>query len=140
MTKDNEQQKLSDSTDTAIDYSTCYTQPVTGFKLKQKNKSDLEYLQDWIDLRTKKDNETGTMIIEKIKEMLKENENLDKVGNSALNIADVMPRPFQHCKTDEQKYKALKGQVIWAVTHYGIVKTEGIIEHLRDTIKWLNEA
>ncbi len=24
MTKDNKQQKLSDSTDTAIDYSTCY--------------------------------------------------------------------------------------------------------------------
>ena len=27
MTKDNKQQKLSDSTDTAIDYSTCYAQP-----------------------------------------------------------------------------------------------------------------
>ena len=27
MTKDNKQQKLSDSTDTAIAYSTCYAQP-----------------------------------------------------------------------------------------------------------------
>ena len=27
MIKDNKQQELSDSTDTAIDYSTCYAQP-----------------------------------------------------------------------------------------------------------------
>lgn len=37
MTKDNKQQKLSDSTDTAIDYSTCYAQPfvLVGFEESQ---------------------------------------------------------------------------------------------------------
>lgn len=72
--------------------------------------------------------------------MSKENKTSDKQEHGNDFIADVMPRPFQDCKTDEQKYKALKGQVIWAVTHYGIVKTDGIIEHLRDTIGWLDEA
>jgi len=32
------------------------------------------------------------------------------------------------------KYKTLRNQVVWAVTHYGIVKTEGIIETLRETV------
>ena len=26
------------------------------------------------------------------------------------------------------KYKTLRNQVVWAVTHYGVVDTEGIIE------------
>jgi hypothetical protein len=32
------------------------------------------------------------------------------------------------------KYETLRNQVVWAVTHYGIVNTEGIIKRLRDTV------
>jgi len=32
------------------------------------------------------------------------------------------------------KYKELRDRVVWAVTHYGIVNTDGIIERLRDTV------
>ena len=32
------------------------------------------------------------------------------------------------------KYETLRNQVVWAVTHYGIVNTEGIIERLRETV------
>ena len=35
-------------------------------------------------------------------------------------------------KTD--KYEKLRNQVVWAVTHYGIVNTDGIIETLRETV------
>ena len=49
----------------------CYVQPFVGFNLNQ-NKSDLEYLSEWIDLKTEKSDETATLIIEKITEMLKQ--------------------------------------------------------------------
>jgi hypothetical protein len=32
------------------------------------------------------------------------------------------------------KYKALRKQVVWAVTHYGIVNTDGIMETLKNTV------
>ena len=32
------------------------------------------------------------------------------------------------------KYKELRDLVVWAVTHYGIVNTDGIIERLRDAV------
>ena len=32
------------------------------------------------------------------------------------------------------KYETLRNSVVWAVTHYGIVNTEGIIERLRETV------
>lgn len=32
------------------------------------------------------------------------------------------------------KYEKLRNQVVWAVTHYGIVNTDGIIETLRETV------
>ena len=40
----------------------------------------------------------------------------------------------------ERLFHMLREQVIWAITHYGIVKTDGIIEHLRDTIKSLDKG
>ena len=46
---------------------------ITGYKLTQNKKSDLQFLSEWIDLKTNKSDETATMIIEKITEMLKEN-------------------------------------------------------------------
>lgn len=93
MTNYNKQQKLSGSTDTAIAYSTCYAQPFNGFKLRQKNISDLEYLQDWIDLKTTKDNETATMIIEKITEIMKEKKGYKAETQTDKNIAWFLPRP-----------------------------------------------
>ena len=50
----------------------CYVQPLRGYRLQQHNKSDLEYLQEWIDLKTSKSDETATMVIEKITDMLKQ--------------------------------------------------------------------
>ena len=32
------------------------------------------------------------------------------------------------------KYERLRNQVFWAVTHYGIVNTDGIIETLRQSV------
>jgi membrane protease subunit (stomatin/prohibitin family) len=32
------------------------------------------------------------------------------------------------------KYKDLRNQVVWAVTHYGIVNTDGIMETLKNTV------
>jgi len=61
----------NNSTNPAITYSECYVQPFVGFNLNQ-NKSDLEYLSEWIDLKTEKSDETATLIIEKITEMLKQ--------------------------------------------------------------------
>jgi len=43
-----------------------------GHELQQHVKSDLEYLSEWIDLKISKCDETGTIIIEKITEMLKQ--------------------------------------------------------------------
>lgn len=48
---------------------------ITGFKLSQHNKTDLQFLSEWIDLKTSKADETATMIIEKITEMLKNHNN-----------------------------------------------------------------
>lgn len=48
---------------------------ITGYKLTQSNKSDLQFLSEWIDLKTDNSDETATMIIEKITEMLKEKKN-----------------------------------------------------------------
>ena len=48
---------------------------ITGYKLTQNKKSDLQFLSEWIDLKTNKSDETATMIIEKITEMLKEKKN-----------------------------------------------------------------
>ncbi len=50
----------------------------TGYKLTQNQKSDLQFLSEWIDLKTDKSDETATMIIEKITEMLKEKKNYPK--------------------------------------------------------------
>ena len=46
--------------------------------------------------------------------------------------------PFGDCVTIDQKYKALRNQVLWAVTHYGIVDTDGIFKHLTMTVKNLD--
>ena len=32
------------------------------------------------------------------------------------------------------RYEKLREQVVWAVTHYGIVDTDGIIDTLRKTV------
>lgn len=49
MTEDNKQQKLSDSTDTAIDYSTCYAQPF--LLLNESNLDTMKKMPDnFVDL------------------------------------------------------------------------------------------
>jgi len=50
MTKDNKQQKLSDSTDTAIDYSTCYAQPLFTriWEMPNKNTFDIKCIKKLI--------------------------------------------------------------------------------------------
>jgi hypothetical protein len=35
------------------------------------------------------------------------------------------------------KYTQLKNKVVWAVTHYGLVNTDGIINVLRETVEGL---
>ena len=32
------------------------------------------------------------------------------------------------------KYEKLRDQVLWVVTHYGVVNTDGMIERLRETV------
>ena len=50
MTKDNKQQKLSDSTDTAIDYSTCYAHPLFTriWEMPNKNTFDIKCIKKLI--------------------------------------------------------------------------------------------
>lgn len=38
-------------------------------------------------------------------------------------------------KKIEEENKYLKSQIIWAVTHYGCVNTDGIIQHLEELVK-----
>lgn len=40
-------------------------------------------------------------------------------------------------KTTEEKYELLKSQVVWAVTHYGTVDTDGIMLHLQSVLNSL---
>jgi len=35
---------------------------------------------------------------------------------------------------EESNYHVLRGQVEWAINHHELVKTEGIFQHLRDTL------
>jgi len=39
-----------------------------------------------------------------------------------------------------QKFDILRDQTIWAVTHYGIVNTDDIINHLRRTLEEIGEV
>jgi hypothetical protein len=64
-----------------------------GFRLQQHDKSDLEYLSEWIDLKTSKSDETATMIIEKITEMQKQRTGYKAVTQTNKNIAWFLPRP-----------------------------------------------
>lgn len=45
---------------------------------------------------------------------------------------------FEKHAGQPEKYKDLRGQVIWAVTHYGLVKTDGIIKQLKYTVERLD--
>ena len=40
--------------------------------------------------------------------------------------------------TTENDYQFLKDHVIWAITHYGLVKTDGIIQHLKDVLVYID--
>lgn len=40
----------------------------------------------------------------------------------------------------ETKYKQLRGQVIWAITHYGLVDTDDIFKHLKCVIKEIDDG
>lgn len=66
---------------------------ITGYKLTQNKKSDLQFLSEWIDLKTHKSDETATMIIEKITEMLKEKKNYKAETQTEKNLAWFLPRP-----------------------------------------------
>jgi hypothetical protein len=39
-----------------------------------------------------------------------------------------------------KKYDIMRDQIIWAVTHYGVVNTDGIINHLRRTLESIGEV
>lgn len=41
---------------------------------------------------------------------------------------------------DMDKYEKLRDQVVWAVTHYGVVNTDGIIRELKETVIELDLA
>ena len=88
-------ESTNDNTPTtpAITYSECYVQPLRGYRLQQHNKSDLEYLQEWIDLKTSKSDETATMVIEKITDMLKQKKRYKSLTQTEKNIAWFLPRP-----------------------------------------------
>lgn len=79
-------------TETAIGYIPGYVQPFVGFNLNQ-NKSDLEYLSEWIDLKTEKSDETATLIIEKITEMLKQKKGYKALTQTEKNLGWFLPRP-----------------------------------------------
>ena len=66
---------------------------ITGYKLLQNKKSDLQFLSEWIDLKTDKADETATMIIEKITEMLKAKKNYKAETQTEKNLAWFLPRP-----------------------------------------------
>jgi len=88
-------ESTNDNTPTtpAITYSECYVKPLRGYRLQQHNKSDLEYLQEWIDLKTSKSDETATMVIEKITDMLKQKKRYKSLTQTEKNIAWFLPRP-----------------------------------------------
>ena len=65
---------------------------ITGYKLTQNKKSGLQFLSEWIDLKTDKSDETATMIIEKITEMLKEKKNYKAETQTEKNLAWFLPR------------------------------------------------
>ena len=77
----------NNSTKPAITYSECYVNPLRGYRLQQHNKSDLEYLQEWIDLKTSKSDETATMVIEKITDMLKQKKRYIKRSSVCHKVA-----------------------------------------------------
>ena len=39
-----------------------------------------------------------------------------------------------------EKYDIMRDQIIWAVTHYGVVNTDGIINHLKRTLETIGDA
>ena len=84
--------EISNTTEPQIAYSECYVQPFVGFNLNQ-NKSDLEYLSEWIDLKTEKSDETATLIIEKITEMLKQKKGYKALTQTEKNLGWFLPRP-----------------------------------------------
>ncbi len=80
-----EEQKPNNSTETAILPMQCY--------MPLRFTNDLEILQDWIDLKTPASDETATMIIEKITEMLKQKKGYRALTQTEKNIAWFLPRP-----------------------------------------------
>jgi 16S rRNA G966 N2-methylase RsmD len=56
-------------------------------------KSDLEYLSDWIDLKTDISDSSATMIIEKITDMIKEKKGYKALTQTDKNLAWFLPRP-----------------------------------------------
>lgn len=48
--------------------------------------------------------------------------------------SEEIVRAFSGVETLEEKYKLLRGQVVWAVTHWGLIPIEGIMEVLRNTV------
>lgn len=69
------------------------------------------------------------------KQSMKVLETIKKVKKK--NHAKINPPLFGKITAIEQKYKTLQEQVVWAVAHFGVVKTEGIFEHLKNTLEQL---
>lgn len=59
----------------------------------EHNKSDLEYLSEWIDINMSNADETATTVIEKITELLKNKKGYRALTQANKNIAWFLPRP-----------------------------------------------
>jgi hypothetical protein len=57
-------------------------------------------------------------------------------------MADALIKASEELRVNgsDEKIKLLRDNIIWAVTHYGIVKTDGIFKHLKRTINFLDNG
>jgi predicted nucleic acid-binding Zn-ribbon protein len=70
---DKDYERYADDLDNYIDLIEVLFNPSQDSN--DENKTDLQFLSEWIDLKTSKADETATMIIEKITEMMKNKNN-----------------------------------------------------------------
>ena len=147
MTKDNKQHELSDSTDTAIAYSTCYVQCGDNLELlkSQPNESvnmiycDILYgtgrnfgdYQDLKPIRNEIENHYLPRLIE-MKRVLKQN------GSIYLQM-DTRINHWIRCLMDDVfGYSNFRNEIIWAYRSGG--KTKKTFSSKHDIIYWYSKS
>jgi len=77
-----------------------------------------------------------------VQEMTDEYVRGNEHGHSFKAVVDLILSERQaHIQTKkeleelQEKHSNLKSQVIWAINHYGIVNTDGIIQHLKTVME-----